>query len=124
MLERLLALDFGLSWLIETLYNIVFLFHVSFTSKSINLQQLNNWRHPSQLTSFGYVWFHLALSLFNKAFWILGLLNNFLYVTMNAGAEDINEVAGCWRLGGAVKCRSDIDGTPMELKALHFETPV
>jgi len=25
------------------------------------------------------------------AFWILGLLNNFLYVTMNAGAEDINE---------------------------------
>jgi len=32
--------------------------------------------------------------LFDKAFWILGLLNNFLYVTMNAGAEDINEVAG------------------------------
>ncbi|CAK9097744.1 unnamed protein product [Durusdinium trenchii] len=25
------------------------------------------------------------------AFWILGLLNNFLYVTMNAGAENINE---------------------------------
>lgn len=28
-----------------------------------------------------------------EAFWILGLLNNFLYVVMNAGAENINEAS-------------------------------
>ena len=38
-----------------------------------------------------------------EAFWILGLLNNFLWVVLNAGANEINSVAGL-RLGtvGAV----------------------
>lgn len=27
----------------------------------------------------------------SEAFWILGLLNNFLWVTMNAGANSINQ---------------------------------